>query len=90
MRTEKVKGITNVYTFGKGLVSVGFVKNTITNIPSIIIGKLETNLDRSTDLMCSGIKETEKILISFDNLEGFLVFEKMVKKTKQQLKKNIK
>jgi hypothetical protein len=89
-KKENVGLISNQYIFGKGIVSCGFAKNSVTNIPSISIGKLEAPIAISTDLMFSCIQKTEKILITFENMEGFLVFEKMVKKVKKELKKNIK
>ena len=90
MEPKLVKNITNAYVFGNGKVSVGFGKNTVTEIPSITLAKLEIPEKIGTNLMTSEPIETEKILISFKNIEGFKIFEEMVKQVKKHLKEQSK
>lgn len=84
-----MKQIENIYSFGHGLVAVGvgegFKKESNEKIPFISIGKKSDKNEIGSSLMESTTQETELILLTFENIEGFNVFKEMVNKAESLL-----
>jgi len=83
--------VDKVYVFGNAETSVGFGKTTDLKNPFVSIAKLQTPANYiKEDILNSDIKESEKIILLFKNIQGLEVLEKMVKEARKEFKKQSK
>ena len=75
--------VNNVFVFGHGEIGI---QNKGANYSTIILSHLKTSQKIGKDFPLDSIdNDLRGVELVFDNLEGLIVFEKLLKRIKQQL-----